>query len=141
MSHHRTISLDLEGTIISTAVSQIPRPHLAEFGSFCMDFADGVEIRTGVNQEVAEEIMRLLVSEGSLPPRFRYEIVDWDRRTDRKDLTNTGMPLERIVHIDDVPAFALPSQKHRWIIVPEFTGIEDYDRELVEVVERVESMF
>ncbi|WP_379866446.1 NIF family HAD-type phosphatase [Marinobacter sp. M5B] len=63
------VCLDLEGTLISNAVSQIPRPGLYNFLQQISAIAD-VILYTSVSRERTEAIKRILVSEGSAPEWF-----------------------------------------------------------------------
>ncbi len=62
-----TIALDLEGVLISNAVSRFPRPGLSQFVSACRRHADRLVLYTSVRSEVARSILDELVKEGLLP--------------------------------------------------------------------------
>lgn len=64
------ICLDLEGTLISNAVSQVPRPGLKRFLERLHKIAD-IAIYTSVGRNRLEKITQLLTLEGSLPPWFK----------------------------------------------------------------------
>jgi hypothetical protein len=55
-----TIALDLEGTLISNAVSQFPRPGLFTFLEYCHQNFDRVVIFTAVNEVRFRSISRTL---------------------------------------------------------------------------------
>lgn len=69
MREDHLICLDLEGTLISNAVSQIPRPHLASFLNEAEKLGRLV-LYTSVSHSRTVEIQRLLVSEGTAPSWF-----------------------------------------------------------------------
>ena len=64
------VCLDLEGTLISNAVSQIPRPHLFEFLHELKEFAD-VVLYTSVSEDRTKAIKALLANEKYVPEWFR----------------------------------------------------------------------
>lgn len=78
------LALDLEGTLISNAMSQIPRPGLCEFLSTCRELFPRVVIFTTVKETRFREIARLLVEE-NLAPRWFAEIVYISRQGETKD--------------------------------------------------------
>ncbi len=62
-----TIAIDLEGVLISNAVSQFPRPGSRAFLIACRQAADRVVLYTSVPSDRAAEIVERLVTEGYLP--------------------------------------------------------------------------
>ncbi len=113
------IALDLEGTLISNAISQIPRPGLWEFLEGCHSVATRVVIFTAVKEDRFRAIARTLVTDGLAPPWFfEIEYVRWSGRY--KDLT----PLMNehrcpVVLVDDHADYVQPDQRQHWIsIVP-----------------------
>lgn len=64
------LCLDLEGTLISNAVSQIPRPGLFQFLEQVADLCD-LMLYTSVSFERVEGIRNLLVEEDVVPVWFR----------------------------------------------------------------------
>lgn len=64
------IALDLEGTLISNAVSQIPRPGLWQFLEGCRSLAVRVVIFTAVSEDRFRAIAERLVEDGLAPPWF-----------------------------------------------------------------------
>jgi hypothetical protein len=62
-----TIAIDLEGVLISNAVSQFPRPGSRAFVAACRQAADRVVLYTSVPGDRAAEIVERLVAEGHLP--------------------------------------------------------------------------
>jgi hypothetical protein len=72
----KVIALDLEGTLISNAMSQIPRPGLREFLDTCAQMCPRVVMFTAISEPRFRNIARTLVGEGSAP--------DWFAVMDRK---------------------------------------------------------
>jgi hypothetical protein len=64
------VCLDLEGTLISNAVSQIPRPHLFEFLEALSKITD-ISLFTSVSEERTIAIKTLLVDETYAPEWFK----------------------------------------------------------------------
>ena len=64
------IALDLEGTLISNAMSQIPRPGLKTFLELCYTITKRVVMFTAVSEEVFRAIAKRLVKEDYAPAWF-----------------------------------------------------------------------
>ena len=134
----RVLAVDLEGTLISNAMSQIPRPGLREFLETCASLYPRVVLYTAVPAPRVDVIIRLLVDEGTAPPWFaQTELVQWSGPT--KDLTFIrGVPPAQAVLVDDNPAYVHPGQELHWVRVEEFchpypeddTGLADILPEL-----------
>lgn len=126
-----TIALDLEGTLISNAISQIPRPGLYEFLQACDNRFSRIVIYTAVNEFVFREIAKTLVAKKNAPSWFiELEYVEWQGKY--KDLSFiSNVELDRIAIVDDREEYIKPNQKDRWLSIPGY----DYpyssdDREL-----------
>jgi hypothetical protein len=128
-----TLALDLEGTLISNAVSAFPRPCLYDFLSFCWETFDRVVVFTSVPQATAKRIMGILAEEGSAPAWFAdLDVFNCERHM-QKDLEQIGPPGE-VWLVDDQEAYVLPGQKSQWIPVREFMPpFTQEDDELVRV--------
>ena len=86
MTHPRVLALDLEGTLISNAMSQIPRPGLFAFLEKCRELFPRVVMFTTVKEERFRKIAHLLVEENVAPTWFAsVEYVTWEGKT--KDLS------------------------------------------------------
>jgi hypothetical protein len=120
MGQIRAIALDLEGTLISNAVSQFPRPGLWSFLEFCRERFEEVFLFTAVREDRCREIAGLLADEGSAPAWFRgVPCVEWDRV--RKDLSRVpGIPVGGCLLLDDNPSYVRPDQKRLWIRIAAF---------------------
>lgn len=125
------LALDLEGTLISNAMSVFPRPGLHEFLTFCHDHASRVVVFTALSTQRARPIVELLAKEGSAPAWFHdVEIVDWSGPY--KDLHFAGVedPSQALL-VDDLEAYVHPEQRARWVPIENFAApYPDEDREL-----------
>jgi hypothetical protein len=110
------ITLDLEGTLISSAVSQFPRPYVRQFLDFCLSTGKKLMWLTAVNPEKVQGIVQLLAEEGYFPEAaLDIEHVEWIGRSAFKDLELTGYPPEQVVAIDDWKPIYLP-EHHSQVI-------------------------
>jgi hypothetical protein len=117
----KVIALDLEGTLISNAVSQIPRPGLYQFLEFCRATFERVVIFTAVSEPLTRRIVDELVLGGDAPPWFAadLEYVNWTGS--HKDLAFIPRAaVEETLILDDQEDYILPEQRQFWIRVPEF---------------------
>ena len=64
------IALDLEGTLISNAVSQFPRPGLYSFLEYCHQNFHRVVIFTAVNELKFRQIAKTLIQQNKAPNFF-----------------------------------------------------------------------
>ena len=129
-----TIALDIEGTLISNAVSQFPRPGLFAFLEFCRESFDHVYIYTAVRDETCVPIVRTLIDDG-FAPEWLAEIsfVQWDRSV--KDLGNVpGCSVSESLLLDDNRDYVVDSQIDQWIEIDKFQSpYPDTDTELQRV--------
>ena len=73
------IALDLEGTLISNAMSQIPRPGLNIFIEACAEHTDKIVLYSAVSPARCRSILQTLANENDVPAWFALiEIVIWD---------------------------------------------------------------
>ena len=127
----KVIALDLEGTLISNAMSQIPRPGLYEFLEGCKSITSRVVMYTTVNQDRFRKIANLLVEEGVAPDWFRsIEYISWEGKT--KDLTLIpNNELESSVLVDDFHVYVHEGQESRWVEIKQFAHpYSENDKEL-----------
>lgn len=130
----RIIALDLEGTLISNAVSQIPRPGLHGFLEFCKAVVPRVVMYTSVYEARFRDIASLLAAEGLAPEWFpTIEYVNWSGK--HKNLTMIpNAEVHRTVLIDDFDGYVFPGQEARWIpILPYSAPYAEDDVELTRV--------
>lgn len=115
----RVLALDLEGTLISNAMSQFVRPGLYAFLETCFERFAHVVLFTAVGKSRAMGILTQLVREGCVPEQtatMRY--VDWDG--EHKDLRFvqqffSEVPLSDIFLVDDLEAYVMPGQRDQWV--------------------------
>ncbi|WP_414615704.1 NIF family HAD-type phosphatase [Stenotrophomonas muris] len=114
-----TLALDLEGTLISNAVSQIPRPGLAQFLEDMRSQFDRLVMFTTVPEERARSIAALLVREGTAPAWFaELDYICWSGKT--KDLRYVSPHLGSTLLLDDHEPYVHPGQDHLWVEIPLF---------------------
>ncbi|WP_082498258.1 NIF family HAD-type phosphatase [Pseudorhodoferax sp. Leaf267] len=128
------IALDLEGTLISSAVSQFPRPHLFDFLTGCQDLVQRIVMFTTVSESRFRSIAELLVRERHAPTWFAsVEYVAWSGP--RKDLSFVPLAkIEEVLLVDDVELYVQPSQREQWVPIQGFEPPGDDDVELVRVL-------
>ncbi|WP_313206926.1 NIF family HAD-type phosphatase [Stenotrophomonas sp.] len=131
------LAMDLEGTLISNAVSQIPRPGLFRFLEMVKGSFERVVVYTTVPEPAFRQIGRLLVAEGSAPEWFAHlPYVDWSGAT--KDLFRISPALGEAVLLDDHQAYVHPGQEKYWIEVELFGAPYDpSDSGLERALERI----
>jgi hypothetical protein len=118
--HFAVLALDLEGTLISNAVSQIARPGLFNFLTRCMELVPRVVMFTTVPERRFREVAMLLVQEGQAPEWFAdLEYVSWSGPT--KDLNFIhGTEVREALLVDDFEAYVHPGQEQQWVPVDHF---------------------
>lgn len=113
------LAIDLEGTLISNAISQIPRPGLYRFLEDVNLLFDRLMIFTTVPEDRFRSIAALLVREGSAPPWFAgLHYVRWTGKT--KDLQLVCPQTGGALLLDDHGAYVHPGQEHLWVQIPLF---------------------
>lgn len=123
------LALDLEGTLISNAVSQIPRPGLSTFLTGCRELSPRVVMFTTVREPLFRSIARGLVDEGAAPDWFSaMEYVEWSGPT--KDLSVIpSVSLPFVLLVDDHGDYVHPGQESMWVPIPQFcspySGMDD----------------
>jgi hypothetical protein len=131
----KVIALDLEGTLISNAMSQFPRPGLYQFLEFCRRHFERMVIFTAVSEERTRHIAQILAETGDVPAWFAssLEYIVWSG--EHKDLKFVeGANIEEILLLDDQEAYIHPEQKEQWLPVKEYqTPYTEDDDELKEL--------
>lgn len=113
------LALDLEGTLISNAISQIPRPGLHQFLEDVWVQFDKLMMFTTVPEERFRSIAALLVREGSAPAWFaELHYICWSGRT--KDLHLASPRLGEALLLDDHQPYVHPGQEHLWVPISLF---------------------
>ena len=135
-----TIALDMEGTLISNAISQFPRPGLSEFLEFCADSFKNIVIYTAVPEKLCIKIQELLVKESVAPLWFsKVPYVHWDYYT--KNLLNIpNTTPEKSLILDDNPDYIAEEQFSQWIPIKTFESpYSDTDNALFRVKTVIEA--
>ncbi|WP_232767659.1 MULTISPECIES: NIF family HAD-type phosphatase [unclassified Stenotrophomonas] len=113
------LALDLEGTLISNAISQIPRPGLCRFLEDVRTRFDRLMIFTTVPEERFRTIATLLARDGSAPDWFAsLQYINWSGKT--KDLRLISPHLGQALLLDDYGPYVHPGQEHLWVKIPLF---------------------
>lgn len=114
------LALDLEGTLISNAMSQIPRPGLFEFLTRCVELFPRVVMFTTVKEDRFRAIATLLVAEGFAPKWYEgIEYVHWQGGT--KDLNFIpGVNPNDALLVDDFEKYVHPGQESQWLKIDYF---------------------
>lgn len=117
----KVIALDLEGTLISNAVSQFPRPYLYEFLEFLRENFERIVLFTAVSQTRVKDIINNLLESRDIPEWFKTD-VDYIIWTGIYKNLNyiPNIKLGEVLLLDDQEAYILPEQKEYWVLVPEF---------------------
>jgi len=139
MSHPTVLALDLEGTLISNAMSQIPRPGLFAFLERCQALFPRVVMFTTVKEDRFRQIASLLVSEKSAPPWFaNVEYVTWEGKT--KDLGFIPRAsVAEVLLVDDFEIYIQAGQESQWVKVDYFDyPYDENDTGLVKVLRALE---
>ena len=133
------LALDLEATLISSAVSQFPRPLLFEFLEKCRELFPRIVMFTAISDERFRLVARTLVDEGLAPGWFaELECVAWSGATkDLRFILNCSA--EDVLLVDDLASYIHPGQESRWVRVEPFEPpFDDGDKGLAKVIEELE---
>lgn len=116
------LCLDLEGTLISNAISQFPRPDLIVFLDACRLLFERVAIYTSVPEKTFRQIAAVLVNEGVAPVWFsNIEYINWYGAV--KDLACVpGVTCGEVLLIDDMDIVIHPDQRDQWIPISPFVA-------------------
>jgi len=132
------LALDLEGTLISNAASQIPRPGLFPFLEWCRGAFARIVMFTTVDEARFRKIAALLVDEGLAPPWFsQLEYVPWTGGV--KDLAFVAdAHVQDVLLVDDHVGYVHPDQMSQWVEVECFSyPYSDQDAGLEHVLGRL----
>lgn len=122
------LALDLEGVLITNAVSQFPRPGLKAFLNECQAMFGVINICmfTTVPERRFRQIAKQLVAVGYAPDWFKtVRYTDWVG--EHKDLRFVSSDINQVIIIDDYPPYIKQAQKHRLIEVKQY--LEPYSHE------------
>lgn len=145
----KVLALDLEGTLISNAVSQFPRPGLFDFLEFCHSTFDRIVMFTCVREAKFRQIATTLAEEGSVPQWFTtLEVVDWYGVLatfdypckDLRFIKDIDLSTDVVYLIDDMQDYVCPGQEDNWISISTYYAYPDgrVDVELERVREEIE---
>ena len=132
------LALDLEGTLISNAMSCFPRPGLYDFVEDCRSIFERIVLFTAVSESRVRLILELLAREGSTPAWFRdIDVVSW--AGDIKDLHFiSGCVPQDVLLVDDVESYVHPNQREQWVrILPFVPPYPITDKEFLRVIEEL----
>lgn len=132
------VCLDLEGTLISNAVSQIPRPHLFEFLQCVSQFAD-IVLYTSVSEERTATIKKLLVAEEAAPRWFEDLISIHPQGTIKyRSLVPSIEDYEHVLLVDDQAAVVSEDESDWLVRIREFMPpYSDDDQELLQTLAKI----
>lgn len=137
---YQVLALDLEGTLISNGVSQIPRPGLLSFLTACAHRFPRIVLFTTVPQPRFRSIAAMLCQDGFAPHWFPdMEYVEWSGPT--KDLRYIRCVREGdVLLIDDCSDYVYPGQQSQWIQIPLFEAPynEESDWVFRDIVARID---
>ncbi len=133
------LALDLEGTLISNAMSQFPRKGLYSFLEFRRQAVPRVVVYTTVREPRFRTIAQTLAAEGAVPLWFPgLEYIAWQGSFKDLSLVPSSSP-ELILLLDDQERYILPEQKQQWLPVPEFTAPYQDDEVLAALIPILEA--
>jgi hypothetical protein len=114
------LALDLEGTLISNAMSQIPRPGIFEFLTRCDELFPRVVMFTTVKEERFRDIAKLLVAERVAPEWYAsIEYIHWHGETKDLNFIRGANPQDALL-VDDFEKYVHPGQESQWLQVEYF---------------------
>ena len=116
-----TLALDLEGVLITNAISQFPRPGLMRFLCQCEELfgRENICIFTSVNETRFRNIANRLVTYGYAPEWFaKIRYIDW--AGEHKDLRFVDDDINSVIIVDDYPPYIKQTQRHRLIQIKQY---------------------
>lgn len=114
------LALDLEGTLISNAMSQIPRPGLHHFLDRCTLLFPRMVMFTTVQENKFRQIAKLLVEENVVPHWFLdIEYINWRGETKNLEFIPAAL-VSDIVLVDDFEKYLHPGQEEQWMQIDYF---------------------
>lgn len=132
-----TLVLDLEGTLVSNAVSQIARPHLRHFLERCSVLFDEVVVMTAVREGVFRQVAGTLVAAGEAPRWFRdIRYVGWDGK---KSLRYATAQPDAALLVDDHEGYVADEDRACWVRIECFDPRSHSDSELLRVLAELET--
>lgn len=130
-----TLALDLEGTLISNAMSQLPRQGLYAFMEGCAQRFERVVIFSAVRPSRTRAILEQLAAHGDVPSWVgAMEIVSWHGAHKDLRFVDAARP-EQVWLVDDLEAYVLPAQRHLWWPISPFDAPYPPDEALLMLLE------
>jgi hypothetical protein len=130
------LCLDLEGTLISNAVSQIPRPGLFDFLEGVYGLYD-LALYTSVSRERVHAIQNVLIQEQVVPTWFKDLPVIHPEGTIK---FKAHCSHSDAMLLDDQAAVIAPGEEGWWIPIEEYLPpYADEDRELAKAFANIKS--
>jgi hypothetical protein len=119
----RVLALDLERTLVSDALTAIPRPGLADFLQRCLERFGRMALFTTVDEPTAREVLDDLAGRGHVPPEMleRVEYVEWHGEFKDLRFVLDARP-EEVLLIDDDASWIRPDQTSQWLAIPPWDG-------------------
>ena len=115
------IALDLEGTLISNGMSQIPRPGLQQFLINCFAHFDRVVIYSALNEHRIQDVLQNLLSDGLLTSERHQQLEVLSCKGASKDLNLIPLAVaDQALLLDDMEAYVAPGQEKNWISIAPF---------------------
>lgn len=126
----RAIALDLEKTLISSAMHNMPRPGLRDFLDYCHATFEKVFIYTTVSPEWYCRVVAQLQADPTNPvPEWFVEdlYVEWSRKGEKDLSLVPGYDAYEVLLVDDQEAYVKPDQLDQWIPIVEWDR-DDWER-------------
>lgn len=122
------LALDLEGVLVTNAISQFPRPGLNSFLEKCalLFGEENICVFTTVDESRFRQVANQLVEKKCAPKWFgSVNYVDWVG--EHKDLRFVCDDINSVLIVDDYPPYIKHTQKHRLIQIREY--VDPYTHE------------
>ncbi|MFT5674332.1 MAG: hypothetical protein ACI808_000247 [Paraglaciecola sp.] len=117
---YHVLALDLEGTLISNAMSQLPRPGLFDFLTSAQNAFQRIVIFTTISEIKFRSIADLLVNEGTAPKWFsEIEYINWSGTYKDLSLIPRATVCSTLL-LDDFVGYVHPEQHESWIEIENF---------------------
>jgi len=138
----KTLALDLEGTLISNAMSQFARHGLCEFLNACDRIfgQDNIVIFTTVNEQLFRRVAAQLYQDGQVPEWFvTMQYIKWQGECKDLHFVDQYSP-ESVLLVDDYEGVIHPDQKEQWIAIKQFAHPYEDDMELMGVYSKIRNI-
>jgi hypothetical protein len=141
----KTLALDLEGTIITDAISCFVRPGVRAFLDWAGLVFERIVIYTAVPEHYARQVQEILVEEEDAPGWFAEVPVlnPVEREGAKVKALDVLGPAGSVVLVDDYEGYVLEADRPWWVGVTQFTPHDECesDRELETVRREIERRF